>query len=187
MSDHNTSAGMKTGYRAALILGQFVFLMTMMLTGCATPTTKTPTSLQPTKTSLPAIDTVQDNIQVVLFAEWPSAGFPDDAAHIISATLENNILTIKVVYQGGCQKHGFTVYAETAFLLSQPPQGELYLSHDARGDTCAKRMEKTLTFDLTPLNKERNDPTERPLLLRIYEPAGGSFADNPVMPLIEWP
>jgi hypothetical protein len=174
-------------HRSASILGRFFFLVAIVLTGCATPPPEEPKFLQPTQASLPAIDTVQNNIQVALYDEWPGAGFPDDASKIISVTLENNTLTIKVVYQGGCREHGFTLYAEAAFLLSQPPQGELYLSHDAHGDPCAKRMEKTLAFDLTPLNKERNDPGERPLLLRIFEPMGGSFADDPVTPLIEWP
>jgi hypothetical protein len=48
-------------------------------------------------------------------------------------------------------------------------------------------VRQELSFDLTPLDKERNDPNEHPLLLRIYEPVGGSFAAEPFKPLIEWP
>ena len=125
--------------------------------------------------------------QVQLYNEWPSAGFPNDAARIAFTGLENGILTIKVIYQGSCNEHTFELYAWTAFLESQPPQAVLHLSHDSHGDPCTEHMEKSLTFDLAPLNKERNDPSDHPLLLRVYEPTGGAFATEPVMPLIKWP
>lgn len=63
----------------------------------------------------------------------------------------------------------------------------LHLSHDSHGEICTEHIEKLLTFDLTPLNKERNNYSEYPLLLRLFEPIGGSFATEPVMPLVEWP
>jgi len=125
--------------------------------------------------------------QVVLYDEWPCTGFPNNAAKINAVMLEQNTLKINVAYQGGCKEHTFALYAATAFLQSNQGQGILDLSHDAHGDTCTEKVEKLLSFDLTPLNEERNDPSERPLLLRIYEPIGGSFAMEPFMPLIEWP
>lgn len=67
----------------------------------------------------------------------------------------------------------FELYAWTAFLESMPPQDVLYLSHDAQGDTCTKELDKLLLFNLVPLNQERDEPGGHPLLLRIYEPAGG--------------
>ncbi len=140
-------------------------------------------ALSPTRTSSSIIKTSQ----VVLYDEWPRNGFPNDAAKITAATLENNMLTLQVSYQGSCQEHTFELHAWTAFLASQPPQAVLHLSHDAHGDTCMKQVEKSLMFDLTPLNKERNDPSERPLLLRLFQPTGGAFATEPFMPLIEWP
>jgi hypothetical protein len=124
---------------------------------------------------------------VLLYDDWPCEGFPNDAAKITSATLEENILTIHVTYQGGCQEHDFALHAATAFLQSIPPQALLHLSHDANGDTCKQNIEKQLSFDLTPLDPERDEPGGHPLLLRIYEPVGGSFAKEPIMPLIEWP
>ena len=125
--------------------------------------------------------------QVLLVDEWPTDGFPTETAKITTVMLEENTVKIQVVYQGTCQEHTFALHAETAFLQSIPPQGLLYLSHDAHGDTCTENVEKLLSFDLTPLNQERNDPSERPLILRIHEPVGGSFATEPYMPLIEWP
>lgn len=140
-------------------------------------------SLTPTKPPT----TVNGIRQVLLIDESHKDVFPTDTAKIVTIILDKDILKIQVVYQGGCQEHIFELYAETAFLQSYESQGVLYLSHDAHGDTCTENKEKLLSFDLTPLNMERNDPSERPLLLRIYAPAGGSLAKEPYMPLIEWP
>ena len=145
--------------------------------------TPLPESLPPTKLSTSA----SGISPVLLIDEQHKDGFRTNAAKITAVTLDNDVLKIQVVYQGGCQEHTFELHAETAFLQSYPSQGILYLSHDAHEDSCTENVEKLLSFDLAPLNKERNDPSERPLLLRIYEPAGGSFAKEPFMPLIEWP
>ena len=131
--------------------------------------------------------TPSETHQIILYDEEPRNGFPNDAAKINTLSLHGNILTIDVAYQGNCQEHTFELYAWTAFLESNPPQGVFFLSHDSHGDTCTENMEQELSFDLTPLNQERTDPREHPLLLRIIGPVGGSFAKEPVMPLIEWP
>ncbi len=139
--------------------------------------------------SLPAIKlptSVSGTGQVLLFDDWPKDGFLNDAAKITTVTFKKNTLKIQVVYQGGCQEHVFELYVWTGFLLSIPPQAELYLSHDAHGDACTENVEKLLSFDLT-LFKRPDVPSAHPLLLRIYEPLGGSFANEPHMPLIEWP
>jgi hypothetical protein len=159
--------------------------------------TATPFALPPTWTPNPASPAEPTLIltftfgtgtsQVLLFTDWPHDGFPTDAAKITAITLEKNVLKIQVVYQGGCQEHTFELYAWTGFLLSNPPQGELYLSHDAHEDICTETIEKQLSFDLTPLDRSRAGRHANPLILRITEPAGGSFTNEPFMPLIEWP
>ncbi len=159
--------------------------------GMITPETKVATAtLTPSPefscpTTLPT--SVSGSSQVLLIDEAPQDCFPTDAAKITAVTLERNILQINVTYQGGCQEHTFGLHAETAFLLSNPPQWSLYVSHDAHGDTCTENVEKLLSFDLTPMDKDRTERHAHPLLLRIIEPAGGSFANEPYMPLIEWP
>jgi putative nigrescin immunity protein NigD len=125
--------------------------------------------------------------QVILYDDEPKNGFPNDAAKINSVALGGNILTIDVAYQGNCKEHTFELYAWTAFLESNPQQGVLFLSHDAHGDTCTENVEQELSFDLTPLDESRTGRHANPLLLRITEPIGGSFATKPFMPLIEWP
>jgi hypothetical protein len=122
---------------------------------------------------------VSGTSQVLLIDEAPQDCFPTDAAKITAVTLERNILKINVTYQGRCQEHTFGLHAETAFLQSNPPQWSLYLSHDAHGDICTENVEKLLSFDLTPMDKDRTERHAHPLLLRIIEPAGGSFADEP--------
>lgn len=166
----------KNSFQVALVLGGVLSLM--VLVGCD----KLPKS-SPTNASISTTEAQP----VVLYDEWPSDSFPNDAATITATSLKKDILTIKVKYQGGCQEHQFKLYAATYFQLSLPPKGLLHLSHDSQGDTCGETVEQSLMFDLTPLNKERNDPTEHPLILTIYEPTGGSFAGEPFRPLIEWP
>ena len=154
----------------------------------ALPPTWTPDLISPAESTLIQPSALGSGTgQVLLINGWPTNSFPTDPAKITSVTLEDNILKINVTYQGDCQEHTFELYAETAFLQSNPGQGLLYLSHDAHDDACTENVETLLSFDLTPLDKERNDPRERPLLLRIYEPIGGSFANDLFMPLIEWP
>ena len=148
-----------------------------------TPTATYFLATTPTATSTSAMGTRP----VLLYDDWPSGGFPMDAAHITVVTLEKNILKLQITYQGGCREHTFELNAATAFLLSNPPQGLLHLSHDAHGDTCAEQIEKGLSFDLAPLNESRAGRKANPLILRVYEPVGGSFAKEPYMPLIEWP
>lgn len=163
-------------FQVASVLGGVLSLMALV--GCDRLSQSSPTDA-----STPATEAQP----VVLYDEWPSNGFPNDAATITATSLEKNILTIKVNYQGGCQEHQFKLYAGTFFQQSLPPKGLLHLSHDSQGDTCGETVEQSLMFDLTPLNKERNHPTEHPLLLTIYEPTGGAFAGEPFRPFIEWP
>jgi hypothetical protein len=157
----------------------FITPETKVATATLTPA---PTSLPPTKLST----SVSGTSQVLLFDDWPQDGFPTDTAKITAITLEKNILKIRVVYQGACQEHTFALHAWTGFLESNPPQAELYLSQDSHGDTCTENVEKLSSFDLTPLDKSRAGRHANPLILRIYEPTGGSFANEPFLPLIEW-
>ena len=135
----------------------------------------------------PIVPTIVGVSPVILYDEWPPDDFPNDAAQILNVALENNVLRIQVQYSGGCQDHTFKVYAATAFLQSIPLQALLYLAHDSHGDACEASIQKWLSFDLAPLDTERNDPSEHPLILRVYEPIVGSFTTEPFQPLIEWP
>jgi hypothetical protein len=186
MSAHPTAGPMDVifvhGYKQKPTVQAILETTNDLLVGIASPT---PIAILPQPIKQFATSAAR---QVLLYDEWPCSGFPNDAAKINAVTLEKNILKISVTYQGACQEHTFQLYAATAFLQSIPGQALLYLSHDAHGDICVKQVEKLLLFNLAPLNMERTDPSDYPLLLRIYEPTGdGSFAKEPYMPLIEWP
>jgi hypothetical protein len=62
----------------------------------------------------------------------------------------NNTLSIKVTYFGGCKKHSFELYGfkETKNKIV------LNLEHNTNGDTCKKIIRENLFFDLTPINNE---------------------------------
>src|SRR5688572_32638408 len=106
--------------------------MAIALAGCAAPQmafpTPQPLTPPPTQSSASVIPTSQttETRPVLLYDEWPREGFPNDAAQITSASLEDDILTLKVGYSGGCREHTFELHAFTAFLLAKPPQGVLY-------------------------------------------------------------
>src|SRR5262245_42947544 len=133
--------------------GQFLLIMAIALAGCTGPQKASPTLSSPTPTSTPPVATRQPTVTptlspptptsvpmmathptteerpVLMYDEWPSDGFPSDPAQVTVTDLENNILTIKVIYYGGCRHaHTFELYAWTAFLSSDPPQGMLNLS-----------------------------------------------------------
>ena len=91
-------------------------------------------------------------------------------------------LLINVSYSGGCQEHEIDLYTTSMVLLSNPPQKEYRLSHDANGDACEALITTELEFDLVPLRNayQRAYDDDGPMLLRILEPG----ATAPVEPLI---
>ena len=79
------------------------------------------------------------------------------------------------MYSGGCDEHRFELFGTAAFALSMPPQGYVYLCHDARGDSCETQVDEKLTFDLSPLKaawRETHHYTGM-VRIRVYE-AGAS-------------
>jgi hypothetical protein len=70
--------------------------------------------------------------------------------------------------------------------MSKKRGAVMFLSPDAHGDPCTDAVEQELSFDLTPLDKERNVSSEHPLSPCIYEPTGMSFATEPILPFIQW-
>ncbi|UCE12547.1 MAG: hypothetical protein JSV04_10160 [Candidatus Heimdallarchaeota archaeon] len=76
---------------------------------------------------------------------------PRDAYAIINIKLENEILTIKVSYSGGCVKHEFSLISSSTFMESYPVQLNIVLSHDAHDDSCDAILIKILSYDLSPM------------------------------------
>lgn len=118
---------------------------------------------------------------IILFEDIDQISLDPDPTYIRSAEVEMNKLKLKVDYAGGCEKHEFKLYGWKGISKSNPPQAEIFLSHDANGDACEALIIKDLTFDLTPLklHYQMNYKQNGPLLLRIYVPG----ATEPFEPL----
>lgn len=85
---------------------------------------------------------------IVSDADWP-----EDPYFLLDldTIVTDDILNIDVSYSGGCEEHDFNLIWDGSFLKSSPAQAEVYLSHDAKGDSCEAEISKSLSFDLTPM------------------------------------
>jgi hypothetical protein len=99
-----------------------------------------------------------------------------DPLTVTGVSVAVNTLTIEVGYSGGCEEHSIDLYTDKLLLESDPPQINLWLSHNAHGDMCEAYISQSLRFDLTSLEVDVNS-----LYLRIYEPGRDEFHSS--MPL----
>ncbi|MFN3167508.1 MAG: hypothetical protein ACE37H_10640 [Phycisphaeraceae bacterium] len=90
-----------------------------------------------------------------------------DPFKMSQATIEGDVLKIKVSYSGGAQKHAFELYWNGLIAKSFPPQTTLVLKHDANGDNAEALITDTLEFDLSAINK--------PMIITIKTDHGDSI------------
>jgi hypothetical protein len=95
-----------------------------------------------------------------------------DDFKINNISINANQLTLNVSYGGGCKEHSFKLYATHGIYFSDPPQADVYLSHNANGDFCEAYITKNIKFDLSPMFP--------PIYLRIHP----FEASEPIYPLI---
>lgn len=109
---------------------------------------------------------------IIFFDDMDRIDFPVDEAAIDSVKLDADILSVKVSYSGGCKEHVFRMYVWRRFLESNPPQAELFLSHDSRNDNCEAYLSQWIEFDLTELVKYARSQYGSPgsVKLRIFAP-----------------
>ncbi len=121
------------------------------------------------------------NTPIILFDDIDKISISTDHTNIQDAIVEGDLLMLDVVYGGGCEKHEFKLYGWKGITKSNPPQAEIFLSHNANNDVCDALIYNKLTFDLTPLklHYRKNYHQGGPLVLRIYA-AGYS---EPFLPL----
>ena len=67
---------------------------------------------------------------------------------VLEATIENDILTMKVSYSGGCEAHEFNAYFSGIYMKSEPPKAGLFIHHINNGDMCKKLVTEELKFNL---------------------------------------
>ena len=83
-------------------------------------------------------------------------------------TINGDVLRISVSYRGGCKDHDFSLIWNGLELESFLPQLNLFLVHDAHGDTCDTSINKILEFDLTSLKRPPIDRI-RTIKLNIFD------------------
>jgi len=78
---------------------------------------------------------------------------PSDAFKMIAASVEGDVLRVKVSYSGGQADHQFTLYWDGIVARSYPGRTSVWLKHDANGDAAEALIEQTVEFDLTTIGK----------------------------------
>lgn len=110
---------------------------------------------------------------------WAPNDFDIDPVTIEKIEIICDTLRLRVSYGGGCKTHTFTLYCSTFLYKSNPPQRDVWLSHDANGDNCEAYITEWLSFHLSPLRTEDYDS----VLLRIYEFGYVYGKSEPIRPL----
>ena len=112
------------------------------------------TSLSPSSCFMEPTDIVQVQ-KLTFFAPFDNLpSMASDSVVIQQAVVQGDLLRLTIVYQGRCQWHEFTMYTMEGFFSTDPPQVDMFLSHDSHGDHCTDQVSRVLAFDLTLLRSE---------------------------------
>ena len=104
-----------------------------------------------------ACDTLEPNrinndstelVEVIIKNDWPN-----DEINFNSVTLNGDNLNANLSYSGGCKTHKFVLVISTAFEKSNPPQTEMFLSHENNNDNCEAYLSEEIKFDLSGLKE----------------------------------
>jgi hypothetical protein len=83
----------------------------------------------------------------------PNAGeMPLEPLTFTHHRIDGELLTLDVVHSGGCEPHDYSMCYGPALTLAEPPAIDLFVLHDAHGDSCDAAVSRTLRFDLSPLS-----------------------------------
>ncbi|MCI0447124.1 hypothetical protein L0152_28445 [bacterium] len=125
---------------------------------------------------------ISNQDRIIMIENLDSLNFAIDPAGIDTASIQGDLLRLKVSHAGGCEPHDFSLYGLSAFLESYPPQAEIFLAHDAHDDMCEAWLTKDLRIDLAPLREvyQQAYGEHGTILLRIHSPG----ALEPLMPLL---
>jgi hypothetical protein len=125
--------------------------------------------------------TTDDNQSIIMFGNQSSPTIFKDQTIIQSSSLADDVLTLNIQYGGGCKEHVFALYGYSMFLKSNPPQAEVYLSHNGNGDMCKALLYQDIRFNLLPLlDSCRHQFGTGQILLRIHAPD----STNPITPFV---
>lgn len=100
------------------------------------------------------------------------SNFKTDEFFLEDVFIEDDILKIKVSYNGGCKHHEFSLITKKDFQnIKNLQEINLQLFHNANKDNCKKIVTEELFFNLLPLKtkvqKENRDQKDIDLVLII--------------------
>ncbi len=87
-------------------------------------------------------------VEVDPSADLKARGAP---VSIVSAEQDGDYLSIRISYSGGCEIHDFSVISKGKYTATYPPEVEIALKHDDKGDRCRGIVDERRYFDLRPL------------------------------------
>jgi NigD-like C-terminal beta sandwich domain len=108
-----------------------------------------------------------------------------DYLKVIKQFMVNDFLNLTVQYYGGCKEHEVNIYIPKGIIKTNPPQFELFISHNGNHDSCESIVTKVLKINILGLKefyKSRYNSGDQ-IVLRIYEPN----SNTPVEPLLRYP
>jgi hypothetical protein len=124
--------------------------------------------------------TSEETQSIIMFNNIDSIRLYKDPLSVNKISVNEEMLQMSLNYGGGCKEHNVTLYAFTIFLKSNPPQAEIFLSHNGNGDSCEAWINRDDAFNLEPLLELcRKQFQHGQILLRIYLPNGV----EPIRPL----
>jgi hypothetical protein len=104
----------------------------------------------------------------VMLTDLPPDEIDQSPYQLIWAELEGELFSIRVGYSGCTRDHPFTLYAARGFMESLPVQTWMILAHDDRGEACRAYFERTLFFDLSPIQEAHVEDYGAPGIIRIH-------------------
>lgn len=80
-----------------------------------------------------------------------------DFYNLDSLHIEDDCLTVKVGYSGGCKTHDFELRTQGAIVETSPLTADIVLWHNAHNDNCEAYILEELHFDLKDLQLDDNE------------------------------
>jgi hypothetical protein len=107
----------------------------------------------------------------VILYDGPADSLSLDQYHYLEGSLEDSILTLRVGISGCSPEHPLQLYMVGGFMESLPVQARLLLAHDDLGELCDAYFERTLQFNLRPIQEayRRSYGPEGVILLRFQD------------------
>ncbi len=108
----------------------------------------------------------------------------NDYLKVIKQSIQNDFLNLTVQYYGGCTEHEVNIYIPKGILKTNPPQFELFISHNRNNDLCESIVTKEYKINILGLKEfyKSSYNSGDQVILRIYEPN----SNIPVEPLLKY-